>query len=217
MPILRVDSMGRLYESSPDRADGLGYGGHAPGVTQGDMTYGATYLKSQQQYQQNVMRDKQMQAAQDRLDAVNRDKLRRQALQNRQREMMQGEFMKNPKVKNAMIKRGLAMGCNCAGQPGAGQPGAGQPGSVTPHPDQTQQAIKQLMNTGRSNLAGRISKDEALQNAHATQANRIFAQQANAQAQAAKRAQVRDAEIKRQKMIRQSYDASPSTVIGKRR
>jgi hypothetical protein len=207
MPILRVDSMGRLYESSPDRADGLGYGGHAPGVTQGDMTYGATYLKSQQQYQQNVMRDKQMQAAQDRLDAVNRDKLRRQALQNRQREMMQGEFMKNPKVKNAMIKRGLAMGCN----------GAGQPGSVTPRPDQTQQAIKQLMNTGRSNLAGRISKDEALQNAHATQANRIFAQQANAQAQAAKRAQVRDAEIKRQKMIRQSYDASPSTVIGKRR
>jgi hypothetical protein len=201
MPILRVDQFGRLYESSPDRADGLGYGGHAPGVTQGDSTYGASYLKSQQQYQRDVMRDKAMQVAQDREDAVKREQARRQAIERQRREAMESNLMDNPRVKNAMIKRGLAMGCNCG---------------VTPRPDKTQQAIKQFMNTGRSSLAGRISKDEALQLAHAQQAQATFARQAQMQAQFDRQVKAREDQVKRLKMQRQAYDASPSKVLGRR-
>ena len=81
MPILRVDSMGRLYESSPDRADGLGYNGHPEVVSVTDLTLGSVHLKQQAAHRRNVMGERSAVQQQAAIDAFNKNKRQQKRVQ----------------------------------------------------------------------------------------------------------------------------------------
>ena len=74
MPILKVDSHGRLYESSRDRADGLGYSGHAEPVSVSDLTLGSVHLKHQAAHRRKVMGERAAIEQQAAIDAFNKNK-----------------------------------------------------------------------------------------------------------------------------------------------
>ncbi len=113
MPILRVDSMGRLYSSSSDREDGGGYGGHPECVTEGDLTLGSAYLKSQASRRDSVLklrRDQRQLDAQEHAQKIQNDELKRRF---RVQEAAEARVLENPEMREAGVRKALAMGCSC--------------------------------------------------------------------------------------------------------
>ncbi len=110
---LAVDSMGRIYSTSGDRADGLGFGSYPTSCNQTDVTLGASYLKAQSKRTRELLNRKRNQQILDKkekmMGAARREHLKREQHKN----MAQHRMMQNPQVKEAVMKRGLQMGCSC--------------------------------------------------------------------------------------------------------
>ena len=106
MPILRVDKFGRLYESSRDRADGLGYNRHADAVNVSDLTLDAVYLTQQENQKREALKHRMLSAAQDeqaRMEKVRQARNARLAQLKAQNEEL---LRQNRSVQNNLI-RGL--------------------------------------------------------------------------------------------------------------
>ena len=113
MPILAVNQFGQIYQTDPDREDGLGFGYAPECVDQGDLTLGSAYLKSQGIRQKELLRLKQNQAQLDREDAVMKKREKEQKLMNEKRDMAQFRMQENPVMKAAITRKALSMGCSC--------------------------------------------------------------------------------------------------------
>ena len=113
MPILRVDQFGRIYESSPDREDGLGYKGHATPVSQGDLTLGSAYAKSNKALNEQVMREKRLRKAEDAQAAQQREVARRKAMANRIKAASDQKLRDNESYQNYLKGKAISMGCPC--------------------------------------------------------------------------------------------------------
>lgn len=70
MPILAVDKFGRLYESDPDRHDGLGYKGEVPKTDYGDLTLGNAFLRAESKRARQQTISSITQAIQDQQDRM---------------------------------------------------------------------------------------------------------------------------------------------------
>lgn len=205
MPILRVDKFGRLYESSRDRADGLGYNRHADAVNVSDLTLDAVYLTQQENQKREALKHRMLSAAQDeqaRMEKVRQARNARLAQLKAQNEEL---LRQNRSVQNNLIRRGLAspvydksLGCPC--------------------PDQnlTQQSISHVMTGMGKDVTSRVPRTELVQQSHLAKAERILARN---QAQKAKlerdhKRMLKAVSEKRRELNR--YDASPSFPIVKR-
>lgn len=113
MPILKVDSMGNLYTSSPDREDGGGYGESPECQSQGDVTLGSAYLKAGAERTRSLLKSRQDQQWLDNHDM----RMKEIGRANRQIKLRNDQAIdmmsRNPKVKEAVTKQALAMGCPC--------------------------------------------------------------------------------------------------------
>ena len=132
MPILRVDQFGRIYQSDPNREDGLGYGGHAYPVTQGDLTLGSAYIKASRDYNNQVTkdarnrrRDDAKQKSQDQRASAARELAQDQ--QEKARELQDCEL-----YRRKMANEAVTLGCECKTLPsvmsGDGMTANGQTG-----------------------------------------------------------------------------------------
>jgi hypothetical protein len=113
MPILAVDQFGRIYETSPDREDGLGFGQRPECVSQGDLTLGAAYLKSQAVRQRELIQLKRDQRAMDAEDATTRAIAQRSFEARVKRDRAEARMLENPVMREALTRKALAMGCDC--------------------------------------------------------------------------------------------------------
>ena len=110
MPILAVDQFGQLYETSPDRADGKGYKGHATPVAQADVTLGNAYLKAQKQYNAQVAKEKQIQAHLDRQDAIKMARLNQEKVRLRDQRAMSQGLSQNQDYQQAQLRKAVQSG-----------------------------------------------------------------------------------------------------------
>lgn len=113
MPILAVDQFGELYETSADRADGLGYKGHAKKVSQGDVTLGAAYLKSGRDQRNANIKEARMRAEEDRQDQILKKQYDAQKKARQARIARDEALHDDHRREKALMGRALAMGCSC--------------------------------------------------------------------------------------------------------
>lgn len=114
MPILAVNPhTGQLYATSPDRADGLGFGYAPECETQQDLTLGSAYLKANQRRTADLLKSKRQQEIMDRNDRVQSLAKRQQRVNAQQREAKVLAMMEQPEYKEAALKRAVSMGCSC--------------------------------------------------------------------------------------------------------
>lgn len=113
MPILRMDQFGRIYESSPDREDGLGYKGHATPVTQGDVTLGSAYIKSNRELREQALREARLKKMEEAEAARQRKIAREKAMQARVKAMKEDRLLQNEAYQENLKKKALQMGCAC--------------------------------------------------------------------------------------------------------
>lgn len=167
MPHLKVDRHGRFYETSPDRADGSGYKGHAPRVSSTkDVYYGSPYLKFEQENKQETLRNRQ------RLGMEDQKRRQVAAVENqkradmRQREEIKRQLMRQPKMQKELMKRALNGCCSEFGKLHQSQ------GDI-------QAAVKHaITGMGRDTSIG-VSSMERLRDAHQNRAQEIFAKRAH--------------------------------------
>ena len=114
MPILAVDQNGRIYQTSPDRADGKGYGSSPECVNEGDLTLGSAYLKSQKAQREEVLRQRRAQEILDREDEIARYNAKLRRRQQSRRNQHEAEAALNQDSQQALIKRSMMNGCTCA-------------------------------------------------------------------------------------------------------
>ena len=187
MPILALDQYGRIYETSPDRMDGLGYKSHARPVGHGDLTLGNAYLKSQAAYQSDVLRERQAMAAEARADQIQRlNQIKRDA-KERQRAAEENAMMQQPERKKLQTLKALRMNgqCSCPTNEisGDGLTANGQRGYAGMNRDQ--QVIHQHLAPGAMSAAHPVDPMEVYQARMKDEANRYIL--ANARLAAAKR------------------------------
>jgi hypothetical protein len=113
MPILAVDSMGRIYETSPDREDGQGIKEYPSSCDQQDNTLGNAYLKDQARRRDLVMRERLSQEFEAQKAKMHQMALRQQKMGAMVRERMEQAAMNDPRIKQNQIRRALSMGCKC--------------------------------------------------------------------------------------------------------
>jgi hypothetical protein len=113
MPILAVDQFGHIYQTDPDREDGLGVGYFPGRVYQNDVTLGAAYLTSQKQRTADLLRLKKENKAMDAEDEMTRRIAKAQVQKRKYDEARNTEFLANPEVHAALQKKALQMGCQC--------------------------------------------------------------------------------------------------------
>lgn len=113
MPILAVNEYGQIYQTDPDREDGLGFGYAPECVDQGDLTLGSAYLKSQGVRQQELLQLRRDQRMLDREDAIIRARAQAQKKLEMEKEMAQHRMMENPRMQEAVLRKALSMGCPC--------------------------------------------------------------------------------------------------------
>lgn len=113
MPILALDHLGNLIETSPDREDGLGYGRSPEMVDQGDVTLGAAYLNAQARRTNEQMRLQTAQRKQDQLDAqrIAASKMKSQLTKVNQARREQIQI--DPRVQQAQMKKAVQQKCTC--------------------------------------------------------------------------------------------------------
>lgn len=113
MGYLKIDHMGRIYETSSDEADGSGFKGYAGESSCGDVTFGAVYLKNAQAQRVQNIREKQLRDIEDRhesFEAMRKKALKRKKARIEQAEM---ELLDNEKYQESLMKKALNMG-NCS-------------------------------------------------------------------------------------------------------
>lgn len=113
MPILALGPNGQIYQTSPDRADGLGFGCAPETVDQQDVTLGSAYLKSQARRREELLKAHYQQKILDQRAAqAERLALKREALAKK-KERMVASMYENPELVKAVTKKALQMGCDC--------------------------------------------------------------------------------------------------------
>lgn len=113
MPILRVDNLGRIYQTSRDREDGGGFSSYASPVTQGDVTLGSAYVKAAREVRNVNIRNSQINGILDE-QAKNRAlQAQYQVAQARANAASQNRLRENDLYKKNQIKRAVSMGCSC--------------------------------------------------------------------------------------------------------
>lgn len=107
MPILALNKNGQIYQTSPDREDGLGFGEYPEVVHEGDLTLGASYLKAQHLRQNELLKLKRDQRYLDRLDQ-NAMLLAKQNAQRASKvSTLEAKLLEDPRIKAQMMKRAL--------------------------------------------------------------------------------------------------------------
>lgn len=168
MPILAVDSMGKLYVTSPDREDGLGHGGYPEVVDQGDLTLGASYLKAQSRRTADLIRSKRIRDMEDRRDQNSARFIKARNTEKRIRDEREAQLLNHPDIQMAATKKALNMGCACDSLPtrmsGNGLTSNGQTGIAGLTRDQ--QTIQYLTTGFGHNQAYHIDPSEMEQHQH---------------------------------------------------
>lgn len=182
MPILAVDQFGRIYETSPDRADGLGYGSSPECVDQQDLTLGSSYLKAQERRRHELVQAHRVQAAQDALDSREAANRARRKAESRRRQEAEAETYNHPRVAESsyLAARSQSMGCeSCGGGcghrtvlSGNGLTANGQTGFRGMSRDQ--QAIYAAVNGLGNHAHHAVDAEEAEQLRHKIAAERIL-------------------------------------------
>lgn len=113
MPILKIDSMGRIYQTSRDSEDGSGYGGHAVPVSQGDVTLGASYIKAAHAHQESILRDRRIRRLEDASLEKQKHEARLRAAKARSRAMNEQRLLENEAYQEMLKRKAVSMGCSC--------------------------------------------------------------------------------------------------------
>lgn len=113
MPILAVNQFGQIYQTDPDREDGLGFGYAPECVEQGDLTLGSAYLKSQNVRQNDLIKLRRDQQQLDREDEYMRAQERAKRNEAYRRDTAQLRMLENPQMKMAVLRKAHSMGCEC--------------------------------------------------------------------------------------------------------
>lgn len=116
MPILALGPNGKIYQTSPDRADGLGFGCAPQVVEQQDLTLGSAYLKSQDRRRQELIRAHQNQQILDAQSARAQEVALRKQAEARRRQAAEARMYENPDLVNAVTKRAIMNGMGCSGE-----------------------------------------------------------------------------------------------------
>lgn len=116
MPILKIDSMGRIYQTSRDSENGTGYSSHAVPVSSGDNTLGSAITKANQAIQNSALRNKKLRELEDQQNRLisARAEAKRRALA--QSQSKQAALYDNPAyvenlTRKALVSNGLGCGC----------------------------------------------------------------------------------------------------------
>lgn len=113
MPILKMDQMGRIYQTSPDREDGLGFGASPIPVQHGDLTLGNSYIKSQHRYNDELQAE-QIKRKKDELQERNlRKQQRLQIAQKRMQENSHLQQLEDENYRHEVNRLALQMGYSC--------------------------------------------------------------------------------------------------------
>lgn len=114
MPRLAVDQFGQIYETSPDRDDGMGFGSRPECVSQGDLTLGSAYIKSQSQRQQELVKLRRDNRAMQADDEMTRRIAHHNREVKRRKEQTEINLIRSPQVKEAVLKQALGRdNCSC--------------------------------------------------------------------------------------------------------
>lgn len=113
MPILAMDKNGRIYQTSRDRADGLGYGYSPECGEESDVTLGAAYLKSQDRRRGELLKEKQLRE-QERIADARRAHENEIAMRGyRRREKAEEKLLENPIIQANLLRAAVMQGCEC--------------------------------------------------------------------------------------------------------
>lgn len=183
MPILAVNQFGQIYETSPDREDGGGYGDDIEVVEQGDLTLGAAYLNAQSKRQRELLHQKKvnrMQEAEDEQAAFARA-LKLKHIQAR--EAVANKKALDPRYQGAMMRKALSGDCGCGScascSPAYNQPLAGNVFTANGQRgwagmNRSEQNINMAMRGMGNQVAYKADPAEARQAAHREHAERIL-------------------------------------------
>jgi len=110
MPILAVDQMGRIYQTSGDRSDGLGFGSYPEASSQSDLTLGNAFLKAQTKRTQDVLKQKRAQEAYDRAETAKKAFIKMKQNDELKKQEAHAEMMRHPDAHAAILKRAHSQG-----------------------------------------------------------------------------------------------------------
>lgn len=113
MPILAVNQFGQVYETSPDREDGLGIKDYPSEIQQQDCTLGQAYLKSEAAQRDFVMRERQSRKLEQAKDEARRAEAHRRYASQKRQEAKMGNILNQPDIIQHQLKKALQMGCAC--------------------------------------------------------------------------------------------------------
>ena len=202
MPILKVDSHGRLYESSRDRADGLGYNRHADNVDTSDVTLDSVYLSQQEKQKRDALKLNELNKYQDRVNKLKQAQWARNVQKAKIKAQSEELLRQNRQVQNNLIRRGLAsplydksLGCPCADQ------------------NLTQQSISHVMTGMGRDTTSRVPRTELLQQSHQAKAEQILARQHAQKAYLEKQHNAQQKAVSDKRRFLNRLDSNPSYVI----
>lgn len=113
MPILAVDQFGKIYATSSDRSDGLGFSSQPTPVGQGDLTLGAAYLKSQDARRDSILQSRRAQKIMDAREAKAKEFYMKRKQAEHDRLKREERMLDNPKIQAAAVRKAIGMGCSC--------------------------------------------------------------------------------------------------------
>lgn len=164
MPILALNQFGEIYETSPDREDGTGYGRSPHVVDQRDLTLGAAYLKAQNDRQQEQMRNYQARVAEDIIEQSRRQMWQRQMGEMRRLEAHEARTLNHPAIQKELFKKATMQGCKCEHKTPTGANGLSANGMFGWHGmSRDQQTIHHVMSGMGANTAYALDPEEAHQ------------------------------------------------------
>lgn len=113
MPILAVDKFGQIYETSPDREDGLGIKDYPENAYQLDCTLGNAYLKSEAKQREFALKERQSRKLEEARDMAHRAEQMRRHKAQLQHEAKMGRMMNDPEIHKQQVRRAVQQGCKC--------------------------------------------------------------------------------------------------------
>ena len=108
-----MDQFGRIYESDPNRADGGGFGKHATPVTQGDVTLGSAYLKSQAAQHTEAIKEQKIRHLEDQQARQKLRSERDELARIKIKAANEAELASNRQYQQNLQRKALSMGCDC--------------------------------------------------------------------------------------------------------
>lgn len=171
MGYLKVDQMGKIYETSSDQADGSGFKGYAGESGWGDVTLGATYLKASQKQRNENIRNKKMRDIEDKQNEFIRMRNEANKIKKSRIARAEQELLDNTQYQDVMMKKALKADNSSEIRQSGGLSANGMSGFAGM--TQSQQAIHQHMGTMGTSEArashgiSELEKQQAYLNAQA--------------------------------------------------